>query len=180
MPTGFDESKNNAVYEELKKRIEETNTMRVLCGNIKQWIKKHKTQLLKKSSENETAVIELQKQVSHLRRKISDDLSSGAAAGGDFEVQSVAASESSEMSSMHDDLARYQKQVNFNFENFANATENEILTMNLVSQNSIQEYDLADPMNAAAKTEDHKAASNFLHLKAMPTSGQEKYVLALN
>ena len=61
LPTGFDESKNNAVYEELKKRIEETNTMRVLCGNIKQWIKKHKTQLLKKSSENEPAVIELQK-----------------------------------------------------------------------------------------------------------------------
>ena len=84
------------------------------------------------------------------------------------------------MSSIHDDLARYQKQVNFNFENFANATEAEILTMNLVSQNSIQDNELVNPENVKVALEKPKGANQFLHVKGTfsSTLPQDKYVLA--
>ena len=48
--------------------------------------------------------------------------------------------------------------------------------MNLVSQNSIQDYDLAAPENVKAASEEAKLASNFLQVKS--TSAQDKYVLA--
>ena len=70
------------------------------------------------------------------------------------------------MSSIHDDLARYQKQVSFNFENFANATEAEILTMNLASQNSIQDNEPVYPENVKTASEELKVASNFLQVKS--------------
>ena len=50
-------NKNKDTYELFKERLDEVNTLRVLCGNMDQWIKKHKLQMMKNSSQNLSDVI---------------------------------------------------------------------------------------------------------------------------